>query len=120
MRRIVWMAALSLAAWGAAAAAQAPPAAAIGGDWQGDIKVRKDSLPIVIHLGTAVTGDSPAERIFGDPGKLEQAGDRYKVTFQSGGAFEGALTKDGKLQGTYTKDDLSVPLVLERQMAPKP
>lgn len=120
MRRILWMAALSLAAWGGAAGAQAPPAPVIGGDWQGDVKVRKDSLPIVIHLGTAVTGDSPAERIFGEPGKLEQAGDRYKVTLQSGGEFEGALTKEGRLQGTYTKGDLTVPLVLEKQAAPKP
>jgi hypothetical protein len=119
MRQMAWMAAVSLAAFAATAAAQTPP---LGGDWQGVVKVRQDALPIVIHLGSQVTGDSPAERIFGDPGKLEQAGDRYKVTFQSGGEFDGALTKEGKLQGTYTKDDLSVPLVLERQQAaaPKP
>jgi len=118
--RQTWMTAVSLAALAATAAAQTP-AAPLGGDWQGVVKVRQDALPIVIHLGGQVTGDSPAERIFGDPGKLEQADGRYKVTFQSGGEFDGALTKDGKLQGTYTKDDLSVPLVLERQaVAPKP
>jgi hypothetical protein len=120
MRSVLWTVALSLAALGGAAAAQAQPAPVIGGDWQGDVKVRKDSLPIVIHLGAAVTGDSPAERIFGEPGKLVQAGDRYKVTLQSGGEFEGALTKEGRLQGTYTKGDLTVPLVLEKQAAPKP
>lgn len=109
--------AVALAA-GSAAAQTAP--AATDGDWQGQIKVRQDSLPIVLHLGAQVTGDSPGERMFGVPGKLEQAGGRLKVTLQSGGVFDGTLTKAGKLEGTYSEGSLEVPLVLERQVAPAP
>ena len=102
------------------AAGQTPAAtvAATDGVWQGQIKVRQDSLPIVLHLGAQVTGDSPGERMFGVPGKREESGGRLKVTLQSGGVFDGALTKAGKLEGTYSQGSLEVPLVLERQVEP--
>ena len=103
---------------GAAAAQTAPPA--VDGVWQGQMKLRQDSLPVVIHLGPQVTGDSPAERVFGVPGKLEQAGEHYKVTLEDGVVFDGVLTKGGKLEGAYTRGELSVPLVLERQAEAKP
>jgi hypothetical protein len=117
--------ALAMIAGGALAqtvAAPAAPAANVGGDWQGQMKVHQEMMPIVIHLGSQVTGDSPAERLFGVPGKLEQTGDKLKVTLQTGGVFEGALSKAGKLEGEYTRGDLTVPVVLERQLAaaPKP
>lgn len=121
MRALLCAAAVGLAAFGVCARAQTPPAAiSVIGDWQGALKVHQDSLPLVFHFGAQVTGDSPAERIFGAPGKLEQAGDKYKVTFQDVGEFEGALTKDGKLSGTYTRGDLTEPLVLEREGPQKP
>ena len=101
-------------AWG-----QAAPAA-VTGVWQGSVKAGGDQLPIIIHLGETVSGDSPAERLFGDPGKLEQAGEKLKVTFQSGGEFDGALGKDGKLAGTFSKGGFSAPLVLEKRAAPTP
>jgi hypothetical protein len=86
------------------------------------MKVHQEMLPIVIHLGSQVTGDSPAERLFAIPGKLEQSGDKLVVTLATGGVFDGAMTKAGKLEGTYTRGDLTVPVVLERQAAaaPKP
>ena len=121
MKTTIGVAALALAVIGGAAAAQAPVQAAGGanlaGDWQGQMKVHKELLPIVIHLGSEVTGDSPAERLFGVPGKLEQNGDKLTVTLQTGGVFEGALTKAGKLEGAYTRGDFTVPVVLERQAA---
>jgi hypothetical protein len=114
--------ALAVIAGGALAQPASAPAANLGGDWQGQMKVHQEMLPIVIHLGGAVTGDSPAERLFGVPGTLEQTGDKLKVTLQSGVVFEGALTKAGKLEGEYTRGDFTVPMVLERQLAvaPKP
>jgi hypothetical protein len=122
MRAIILGAVLALGAgtapldvsWG-----QAAPAT-VTGVWQGSVKAGGDQLPIIIHLGEKVSGDSPAERLFGDPGKLEQAGEKLKVTFQSGGEFEGALGKDGKLAGTFSKGNFSAPLVLEKQAEPKP
>ena len=78
----------------------------------------KDELPIIIRLGAQVNGDSPAERLFADPGKLEQTGEKLKVTFQSGGEFEGVLTKDGKLTGAFSKGGFSGPLVLVKQAEP--
>jgi hypothetical protein len=112
---------LALAMIGGAAAAQTAAAPAdVGGDWQGQMKVHQEMLPIVIHLGSQVTGDSPAERLFGVPGKLEQTGDKLKVTLQTGGVFEGALTKAGKLEGEYTRGDFTIPVVLERQAAAAP
>ena len=117
MRLVFGSALLALTMTAGSAAAQAPAGTATNGDWQGQITVRKDSLPIVLHLGAQVTGDSPAERMFGVPGKLEQTGDRLKVTLQSGGVFDGALTKGGKLEGTYSQGAVEVPLVLERQLS---
>jgi len=123
MKRIAWGAALALVA-GAAMGQTAPTAAPAGapasvtGVWQGEVKAGKDELPIIIRLGAEVSGDSPAERLFADPGKLEQKGDSYKVTFQSGGVFEGALGKDGKLTGAFSKGSFSAPLVLVKQADP--
>lgn len=116
----VWAAALVLAA-GATARAQAPAQpGAVNGVWQGEVTVQKEALPIVIRLGEQVSGDSPAERLFGDPGKLEQAGGKLRVTFQSGAVFEGELTKDGKLSGAFSKGAINAPLVLVKQADPKP
>jgi hypothetical protein len=125
MKSTIGAGALALAMIAGGALAQtvpAAPAADVGGDWQGQMKVHQEMLPIVIHLGSQVTGDSPAERLFGVPGKLEQTGGRLKVTLQTGGVFEGALNKAGKLEGEYTRGDFTVPVVLERQLAaaPKP
>lgn len=120
MKALVLGAALALTAGATAAQPVAPAQPTVSGVWQGQVKVDKDQLPLIFHLGDKVTGDSPAERLFDDPGKLEQAGDKYKVTLQSGGEFEGALGKDGKLTGTFSKGSFSAPLVLERQAAPKP
>ena len=115
MKTIIGATALALVITGAAAA-QTPPAD-VGGDWQGQMKVHQETLPIVFHLGAQVTGDSPAERLFAVPGKLEQSGDKLKVTLATGGVFDGALTKAGKLEGEYSRGDFSTPVVLERQVA---
>lgn len=105
----------------AAGTAGAQPETSLTGEWHGEVTAGKEQLPIILHLGQQVSSDSPSERLFGDPGKLEQAGDKLKVTFQSGGAFEGALGKDGKLAGTFSKGRFSAPIVLVRQPeAPKP
>ena len=116
MKTIILAASLSLVLAGVAVAQPAPPE--VAGDWQGVVSVGDQSLPIVIHLGAAVTGDSPSENRFDIAGTLENAGGKYKVSFVSGGVFEGALT-DGKLVGAYSKGDVSVPLTLERK-APTP
>jgi len=115
MKTLIMGAALALVAAGASAQPAAPAGATVTGDWQGQVTAGKEQLPIILHLGAQVTGDSPAERVFGDPGKLEQAGDKLKVTFQSGGVFEGELGKDGKLTGAFSKGSFSAPIVLVRQ-----
>ena len=115
MRSVFAVGAMALAMAGAAAA-QGPAPAEVAGDWQGHVKVRDQSLPLVFHLGPEVTGDSPAEARFGIKGQLQQADGKYKVSLTSAGDFEGVL-KDGKLEGTYTRGSLNVPLVLERKAA---
>lgn len=110
--------ALAFAAGGALAQAPAPPE--VSGIWRGAVEAEGASLPIVIHIDATATGDSPDEQVFRVPGKLEHVGESYRVTFQSGGVFEGRLTKEGKLSGTYSKEGQSVPLVLEREAPPKP
>jgi hypothetical protein len=106
---------LALAMAGSAAAQTAAPAE-VAGDWQGYVKVRDQSLPLVFHLGSEVTGDSPAEARYGIKGQVQQADGKYKVSLTSAGDFEGVL-KNGKLEGTYTRGSLVVPLVLERKAA---
>jgi hypothetical protein len=118
MRSVFAAGVLALALAGAAAAQTAAPTE-VAGDWHGAVKVRDQSLPLVFHLGPQVTGDSPAEARFGIPGQIQQAEGKYKVSFISGGEFEGVL-KDGKLEGTYTRGPLSLPLVLERKAAATP
>ena len=115
MRTLIAAGAVALALAGGAAAQQAAPAE-VAGDWQGFVKVRDQSLPLVFHLGAEVTGDSPAEARYGIKGELQQAEGRYKVVLTSGGEFEGVL-KEGKLQGTYTRGSLQLPLTLERKAA---
>jgi hypothetical protein len=110
------MFAIGAMAWAmaSASAAQAPAAGEVSGDWQGYVKVRDQSLPLVFHLGPEVTGDSPAEARYGMRGEMQQADGKYRISFESGGTFEGQL-KAGKLEGTYTRGALIVPLVLERK-----
>ena len=115
MKRVFAAGVLALAMVGAAAA-QAPAAGEVAGDWQGYVKVRDQSLPLVFHLGDEVTGDSPAEARYGIKGELQLQDGKYRISFISGGTFEGEL-KAGKLDGTYTRGALVVPLVLERQAA---
>ncbi|HEV2531422.1 hypothetical protein [Phenylobacterium sp.] len=118
MKVFVLGAALALIAGAALGQAAAPAPAGVTGVWQGEVKAGKDAMPIIIRLGAQVNGDSPAERLFAEPGKLEQTGDSYRVTFQSGGEFAGALTKEGKLSGTFSKGGFSAPLVLVKQAEP--
>ena len=116
MKSLFLAGAVALAIAGAAAAQPAP--AEVKGDWQGAISVEGRALPIVVHLGDEITGDSPAEDRYGIAGKLETAGGKYKVSFISGSVIEVAL-KDGKLEGVLTSGQLSAPLVLERKPAEK-
>lgn len=115
MRMLITGSVLALAMAGAAAAQTAAPAE-VAGDWQGYVKVRGQDVPLVLHLGPQVTGDSPAEARYGIKGELQQADGKYKVSLVSAGDFEVVL-KDGKLDGTYTRGDLKAPLVLERKAA---
>ena len=115
MKSMIAAGVLTLAMAGAAAA-QGPAPAEVAGDWQGHVKVRDQSLPLVFHLGPQVTGDSPAEARFGIPGQIVKADGKYRLSLTSAGEFEGVL-KDGKLEGTYTRGPLSLPLVLERTAA---
>jgi hypothetical protein len=107
--------AMALALGGAAAAQPAP--SEVAGEWRGQIDGANISLPVVLHLGAAVTVDSPSENRFGIRGKLEKGDGKYKVSFDSGGVMDIALTKEGRLEGDFSKDGHSASLTLERTPA---
>lgn len=115
MKTILLIGAMTLALAGAAAAQSAPPE--VAGDWKGQVDAATVTLPIVLHLGAAVTGDSPSENRFGIPGKLEKADGKYRVSFETGGVIEVILTKEGRLEGDFSKDGHTAPLTLEREPA---
>ena len=118
MKSLFLAGAVALAIAGAAAAQPAP--AEVRGDWAGAVTVEGRTLPIVVHLGDEITGDSPAEDRYGIAAKLEKDGAKYRVSFISGSTFEGVL-KDGKLEGVLTAGGgaVNAPLTLERKAAEK-
>jgi hypothetical protein len=117
MRTTILATALWLALAGAAAA-QATAPSEVTGEWRGQINGPTLPLPIVLHIaGAAVTADSPMDNRFGIPAKLEATDGKYKVSFEGGGDFDAVLTKDGRLEGTFSKDGHSASLTLEREPA---
>jgi hypothetical protein len=101
-----------------AAWSEAPAAPELAGDWQGEITLGDQTVPVVLHFGQAVTADSPAEQRFGIAATLEHTGGVYKVTFVSGSELDLQLTPEGELKGSWSKDNLTAPLVLKRKAAP--
>ncbi|MFZ0315288.1 MAG: serine hydrolase domain-containing protein [Candidatus Korobacteraceae bacterium] len=127
---------LATAFYGLPAAAQAPTAQSLAGDWQGTLGVGADSLPLVLHLTAASDGklmatlDSPRQGGYGIPGNQVQS-DGSTLSFavpSVHGSYTGTLSADGKtISGTWTQGK-SLPLVLKQtvsaaelaQMKPSP
>lgn len=91
------------------------------GDWQGALIAGGQELPIVFHLtevegGLAATMDSPAQNAFGlAMDEVTVSGDSITLALRAAQArYDGVLTDDGTLDGTWTQGPASMELDMER------
>lgn len=101
--------------------AQEPSPERFVGDWSGTLVVGPQQLPLVFHIsagegGLAATMDSPAQNAFGIPmDAVTVAGDSLSLTLGAAQArYDGVLTPEGTLDGTWTQGPSSFDLDLER------
>ena len=89
-------------------------AAAISGDWEGQIDAGAQKLGVVFHVkGTKCSLDVPVQGAFGVHGKIVRAKNRsVEIAFKAiGGCFIGKL-KGGKLVGVWRQGAGEYPLTL--------
>ena len=102
------------------AKAQVQPTTALLGSWTGKLNVGTLSLTLVLHLDQAdgyvlVTLDSPDQGARGIKARKEYlSDDSLAINVESIGMTYRAKLKDGKLDGTFSQNGMSLPLVLER------
>ena len=90
------------------------------GTWSGKLDVGPMSLTLVLHLEQAdgfmkVTLDSPDQGAKGIPAKKEYVSDdSLAVAVEMNGATFRARLKDGKLDGTFSQNGFTAPLVLTK------
>ena len=113
---------------------QVNPTTALLGSWSGKLNVGAASLTLVLNLEQAdgnvkASLDSPDQGAKGIPAFLEYlSDDSLAVKVEQIGMTYRALLKDGKLNGTFTQNGFSTPLVLakgivfevKRPQTPKP
>ena len=104
----------------AIATGQVQQTTALLGSWSGKLDIGPTSLTLVFHLEQAgekvmVTMDSPDQSANGIPcKKVFLSDDSVSVSIKSIHAAYGARLKDGKLDGTFTQNGFSMPLVLTK------
>ena len=98
----------------------------LGGDWTGNLQVTPQvALKLVFHISepgeepAVVTLDSPDQGAFGIPVEVKQITDNTVSVAvpMINMTFEGTL-KDGKIDGTFKQNGMTLPLMLE-QASPK-
>ncbi len=100
--------------------AQVQPTSKLVGVWLGKLNAGIMSLTIVLHIDQAdgyvtVSLDSPDQGARGLGGYKDYlSDDSLAIKVVSVGATYRAKLKDGKLDGTFSQNGLSLPLVLER------
>ena len=100
--------------------AQVNPTTALLGSWSGKLNVGIMSLTLVLHLEQAdgyvtVTLDSPDQGAKGISAYKEfLSDDSLAVKVESIGMTYRARLNDGKLDGTFTQNGMSIPLVLTK------
>ena len=96
------------------------PTTALIGSWSGKLNVGFISLTLVLHLEqqdgyVVITVDSPDQGAKGLGAYKEYlSDDSLAVRFETIGATYRARLKDGKLDGTFMQNGLSLPLVLTK------
>lgn len=99
------------------------------GWWTGGIDIAGNSLGIEVQLQTDDAGQLqgtlsiPAQEASGLPfAAVEQQGDHLLLTIDlpGGASFEGALTADGGIQGTFTQAGQPFPFSLQRRSSEPP
>ena len=106
--------------------AQVQSTTALLGTWSGKLNVGSASLTLVLHLEqadgiVAVTLDSPDQGAKGI-GTIKEylSDDSLAIKVESIGMTYRAKLKDGKLDGTFKQNGMSLPLVLTRGDVAKP
>lgn len=100
--------------------AQVQPTTALLGSWSGEIKIGAMSLALVLHLEQAdgyvkASLDSPDQSVSGIPAFKEYlSDDSVAVKVEAIGVTYRAKLKDGKLDGTFSQNGMSLPLVLKK------
>ena len=100
--------------------AQVKSTTALLGSWSGKLDIDPASLTLVFHLEQAdgkvkVTMDSPDQSANGIPCKEEfLSDDSLALKIQQLNLTYSARLKDGKLDGTFTQNGFSMPLVLTK------
>lgn len=118
MKKIIFIALLALVAL--MGKAQVQPTTALQGSWSGKLKVGSMSLTIVLHLDQAdgyvsVTMDSPDQGVRGIGTHKEYlSDDSLAIKVEKMGMTYRAKLKDEKLDGTFSQNGMSLPLVLTR------
>ena len=103
-----------------ASQAQVQPTTALIGSWSGKLKVGSVSLTLVLHLEQAdgyvtVTLDSPDQGAKGIGAFKEfLSDDSIAIKIETLGVTYRARLKDDKLDGTFSQNGISLPLVLTR------
>ncbi len=103
-----------------ASQAQVQPTTALIGSWSGKLKVGPVSLTLVLHLEQAdgyvtVTLDSPDQGAKGIGAYKEfLSDDSIAIKIETLGVTYRARLKDDKLDGTFSQNGISLPLVLTR------
>ncbi len=103
-----------------ASQAQVQPTTALIGSWSGKLKVGPVSLTLVLHLEQAdgyvtVTLDSPDQGAKGIGAFKEfLSDDSIAIKIETLGVTYRARLKDDKLEGTFSQNGISLPLVLTR------
>ena len=118
MKKIVFIALLTLVAL--TGKAQVQPTTALQGSWSGKLNVGAMSLTIVLHLDQAdgyvlVTMDSPDQGAKGIGAHKEYlSDDSLAIKVEQIGMTYRAKLKGEKLEGTFSQNGMSLPLVLTR------
>jgi hypothetical protein len=118
MKKIVFFALLTLVAL--TGKAQVQPTTALQGSWSGKLNVGAMSLTIVLHLDQAdgyvlVTMDSPDQGAKGIGAHKEfLSDDSLAIKVEQIGMTYRAKLKNEKLEGTFSQNGMSLPLVLTR------
>ena len=116
----ILLALVTLTGW-----AQVNPTTALLGSWWGKLDVGAASLTLVLHLEQAdgyVTAsfDSPDQGAKGIPAYKEYlSDDSLALKVEQIGMTYRARLKDGKLDGTFTQNGMSLPLVLTKGDVPQ-